>query len=367
MTRLFRAIAPAAGLLLLMARPVAAAGGAVPESDYARINAALLEHHVMPRYERLHDAARDLAAAAAGFCDGAGESGRTGLLQRYHDAMDAWMGIQHIRFGPVELFLRSYRFYFWPEARGKVAGAVVDLLAVADTAALAPEALADASVAVQGLPAVEHLLFIEQVDPGTRACRLLAGVAANMHRMARGIIDDWRGGDVDFGAIFRNPSPENAYYDSHRAATLDLFKSFHGGLRLIADIKLKPVVGDTIDGARPRLAESRASARALRNIVVNLEALCALYLGDGGAGLSELVTKHGGDEELDPLMRKAFRLTIESARSIEGPLAGAVTDAAQRPRVEQLNTRVLALKQIVRSRVADALGLAVGFNALDGD
>jgi len=357
----------AAFAVLFLAGP-ASAQDRVPEEAYARVNAALVENHVVPRYARLAAATAALSEAATAHCSGHNEAGLDAVRARYHDAMDAWMGVQHLRFGPVELFMRSFRLYFWPEARGKVAEAVRALLAPGDEGALSPERFREASVAVQGLPAVEHLLYGDgDMAAGTARCRLLAAIAANMRDMAAGIVADWQGGDIAFARTVATPGPDNTYFATHQDATLAFFKSFHGGLQLIADVKLKPVVGDTIGAARPRLAESRLSGRALRNIAINLEALEALYLGEGGLGLSALVREYGADAALDPLMRKAFRMTLETARGIEGPLGEAVNDPARRPAVEKLTTQVLALKQIVKTRLAAALDLQVGFNALDGD
>lgn len=339
----------------------------VPEDAYARVNAALVETHVAPRYERLAAMTADLSQAADDHCADDPGADLAAVRARFHDAMDAWMGVQHLRFGPVELFMRSFRLYFWPEARGKAAEAVREMLAAGESV-FAPERFREASVAVQGLPAVEHLLYgNDDVALGTARCRLLAAIAANMRDMASDIVADWRGGDIAFARTLAAPGPDNPYFATHQDATLAFFKSFHGGLQLIADVKLKPVVGDSIGAARPHLAESVPSGRALRNIAVNLEALEALYLGEGGAGLSTLVRDFGGDARLDPLMRKAFRMTVETARGIEGPLATAVSDPARRLQVETLQTQVLALKQIVRTRLAAALDLQVGFNALDGD
>ena len=136
-------------------------------------------------------------------------------------------------------------------------------------------------------------------------------------------------------------------------------------LQLTFDVNLKPVIGESAQDVRPVLAESRLSGRSQRNIVVTLETLQALYLGEGSAGLGDLAA--GADPKLDRLMRKAFRLTLATARSIDGSVENAAGDPALRPPVEKLATQVQALKQIVRDRLAPALGLAVGFNALDGD
>lgn len=359
-------------LLLLTGWCAPAAGDTIAPDAYARFNTAMLNHHVLPRYERLAAATARHTRTAREFCMESGSAGLADVRGTYHDTMDAWMDVQHIRFGPVELYMRAYRLYFWPEARGKVGDAVQTLLAKDDPGALAAGRLVDASVAVQGLPAIEYLLYTDDSLPGTGAmaslhCSLLMGISSNMQSIAEQILADWQGGDVNFRRLFLNPGPDNDYYQTHRDAALASFKSFHDALALIADVKLKPVVGESSETARPALAEARPSGRALRNIVLNLEALQALYLGEREAGLSTLVKKYGTDGELDPLMRKAFRMTIEAAYDIDGPLAEAVVDEAQREQVEMLSTRVIALKQIVKSRVAPALDLAVGFNALDGD
>lgn len=361
------------GVALLACASAAPAQDKVPPQAYARVNAALVENHVLPRYERLAAAAAALADAAEDFCARPDSAGLMDMRGRFRDVMDAWMGVQHLRFGPAELFMRAYRLYFWPQARGKVGEAVRTLLEAGDVNALAPDRFRESSVAVQGLPAIEYLLYgePERLMAGDKAaefrCALLGVIAASTQSTAADIVRDWRGGDAAFAQATTEPRADSGYFGTHREATLAFFQSLHDGLQLIADVKLKPVVGESSEVARPRLAESRRSSRALRNIVLNLEALEALYTGGDRPGLSELVRKHGEDAKLDALMRKAFRMTVATAESIDRPLTEAVTDAARRPRVEKLLTQVRALKQIVRTRLAAALDLTVGFNALDGD
>jgi len=353
--------------ILFLAAPTLAQGG-VPAEDYARVNVGLVENHALPRYRHLATATAELAQATEGFCAGGRGAGLDAVRAGYHDAMDAWMGVQHLRFGPVEFLMRGFRLYFWPEARGRIAAGIEDLLASGDATSFAPGRLREASVAVQGLPALEYLLYGDgDTTRQTPRCRLLAAISENMRDMAAGILADWQGGDMAFARTLAAPGPNNPYFATHRDATLAFFKSFHGGLQLIADVKLKPILGEALDSARSHLAESGLSGRAFANIVVNLEALQALYLGEGGPGFSSLVRDFGGDTDLDALMRRAFRMTIETARTIDGPLAEAVTDPARRPQAEKLLTQVLALKQIARTRLAAALDLQVGFNALDGD
>lgn len=360
----------AAGLCALLLLSAPAAARPLTEADYQAVNDALVEHHVVPRYRSLAEAMAALEGATGSYCAQPASASLEPVREAFGSALDAWMGVQHLRFGPVELFMRSYRLYFWPEGRGRIRQAVAELLATSDAALLEPERFRNASTAIQGLPAVEVLLYEPpgEAEGGVAyRCALLTRITAGMSAMAEGIVADWQGGEVDFAGVVASPGPDNPYFGTARDATLAFFESLHNGLQLIADIKLKPVVGESAAAARPQLAETSASDRALRNIVLNLEALQGLYLGEGGTRLGALAAEHASDPDLDPLMRKAFRLTLENARGIALPLPQAVTDPAARPAVEKLLTQVLALKQIVRTRLAAALDLAIGFNAMDGD
>ena len=358
-------------ILVLVAVVPAWCAEPIEPGAYARVNAALAEAHVLPRYARLSAATETFVTATRDFCAAHDQAGRARAQARFHDVMDAWMGVQHLRFGPIERFMRAYRFYFWPQARGKVAEAISAFIATGDPAAHLPSHLSQASVVVQGLLAAETLLFddrylgAESKDSAKIGCGLLRSTAVNMHRMADEIVAEWREGELPFNQLLAEPGSHNPHFQDHREVTLILFKSLNDSLQLIADVKLKPVIGGSIQAARPHYAESRLSRRSLRNVIENLKALRALYLGEGGPGLGDLTMTV--DPKLDRLLRKAFRLTIATASSIDRPLEKAAADPKLWPKAKKLTTQVQALRQIVRDRLAPALELSVGFNALDGD
>ena len=336
-----------------------------PEA-YARINAALVERHVLPGYERLAAATKGFARGVTEACGDADGTNLVALRARFHEVMDTWMAVQHLRFGPVESFTRGQRFYFWPEARGKVRKAVGDVLAISDTESLAPARFAGVNVAVQGLLTVELLLFGDEPPLADRKhCALLTAIAHNLHNMAADILADWSVGGGGFATVVASAGPTNAQFASHKEATLAFFKSLHDGLQLLAEARIKPVLGGSLAEAQPRFAESRLSGRALRNIVINLKAFQGLYGDVANPGLGAIT--QNVDPKLDRLLRKAFRVTIATARSIEQPLDEVVVDMALRPQAEKLRTQVVALGQIVRTRLSQTLDLAAGFNALDGD
>ena len=344
---------------------------------YQSVNESLVRHHVLPRYRSFAASTGRLREAVGALCTSTAEDSLDRARYAYHEAMDDWMEMQHLQFGPLEQQLRAHRVYFWPQARGKVGEAIADLLSAGDDDNLSPGRFSGTSVAVQGLPAVEHLLFVRgdalSVDKAGRAeCRVLEAVSRNLEEIAHEALEEWTvaaaaGGTSSYADLMLEPGPGNADFPASKDATLLFFSAFHTGLSLIAEVKVRPVLGDGLASARPPLAESRASGRSTRNVAINLEALQALYVAEAESGLGALVATSKEDTALDPLMRKAFRLTLENVRSLDATLDEAATDPALRQRAEKLSLQVRALRQLVRTRVAEALDLAVGFNALDGD
>lgn len=84
--------------------------------SHAGVNRDLVGSHVLPRYHRLKEAARDLARRSEVLCTEDTADGLDLTRRSYHELMGAWMGVQHLLFGPVETASRAERLYFWPEA-----------------------------------------------------------------------------------------------------------------------------------------------------------------------------------------------------------------------------------------------------------
>ena len=340
------------------------------EQEFAEVNLSLVDTHILPRYVHLAAELEEFEVSVTEFCSKNPSTDLESVRQKYHRAMDAWMGIEHIRFGPVELFMRSFRFFFWPQSRGKVVEQLQDLAVSIDQFTEDPSQFSTTSVSVQGLLAAEALLFRSEqfsssLKAGDTGCVMLSTIAKNMSTIADEVITDWNGGIMHFRNETRNPGSDDALFENHQEVTAILFKSLHDELQLITEVKMRPVLGKAIDSARPELAESRPSERSLRNIASNLEALQAMYVGESGVGLSQLVNK--SDIELDELMHKAFNATVKNARSFDLPLEVVAVSAEQRPQADKLFLQVRALRQIVRQRLASALSMRIGFNTLDGD
>lgn len=346
--------------ILAMAAPALAAEPAFPTP-------AFLTDHVQPRHAAFHEASTALHDAAETYCAAPGEADVEMVRTAYHGAMDAWAGIQHVTYGPVENFNRRFRIQFWPDPRGVLERDLAELLREKPADILADNGMTFASVAIQGFPMVERLTFgpnadalAAGTDEGTYRCDLLGAVTANLADIAARLDEEWRGADDPWPAAFRDPANTDLVGDATDLAGVVL-TGLTTQLQSLRDQRLLPVLGDSADTAAPDKAEAALSERSLRGIAASVEAM-----GEGFR-LLFLPALQTADPKLADLMDRAFAQTLETAQGIPVPLGEAVTDPAHRPAVEQLTTEIRAVQQLLATRVASALGTSLGFNSLDGD
>ncbi len=338
------------------------------QAALATMNAAVVDGHVIPAFKAQAEAGAALATAAQAFCKAPDAAGLDKLRLAFGAASDGWQKVQHLRFGPTELFMRSSRLMFWPDPRDSVGRQLADLLGKKDATLFAPAGLEQQSVSVQGLPALERLLYGDDAakllagdDEAKLRCAAVAGIAANVAAVTAQALADWTGGSIDYQKLVKTAGPGNDIYRSASEATVELFKSLYLAVEVVADRKLSKPLGENAGAARPRLLEQWRSGRALRNVTLDLEAAKGLW----DAGMGAAVRQHDG--ALAAEVDKALAEVLGTAGRISPPLETALGDPARRPVVEALVAEATALKTLIAQKVAPALGIPLGFNALDGD
>lgn len=309
-----------------------------------------VEHHVLPRYEALTKTSEALAAAAQEDCDPEGEA----LRAAYNDAFDAWISASHLRFGPSERSDRAFALAFWPDTRGITPGSLRGLISDADPVADSAESYSDVSIAARGFYALEFLLYdADMRDLGEPAyrCRLVRTVTADIANLAEGILTDWQDG---YAAKMENPGNDSPYRTPEEAVQ-ELFKALTYGLEFTEDTRLgRPL--STYDKPRPKRAEAWRSGRSLHNVTLSLRALADL-----GAILAQRDPAVAGE------LQDAFEFALKDAAALGDPVFAGVADPLKRLRVESLQTSISHVHEIVRDDLGPELGVASGFNAMDGD
>ncbi|MBY6158063.1 imelysin family protein [Pseudooceanicola nitratireducens] len=305
-----------------------------------------VQDHALPAVQSFAVQARALAVNAAADCTAAA------VIPSYHNVFDAWLGLAHLGFGPLETDGRALTIAFWPDKRGMVASTVARLVADQDAAVSDAGEFAQVSIAGRGLFALERLLFDPDYAGYGRddySCRLVAAIAGDLDRMAGAIAADW---SDEAAALLSAGEEGNSRYLSEAEAAQRLYTALLAGLEFVADQRLGRPLG-TFDRPRPERAEARRSDRSLRNVTLSIAAL-----SDLAQALSTAPT---------PVTDQAFADALDEARALDDPIFDGVSDPSGRLRVEILQQRVQAIRTAVSAEIGAQLGVGTGFNSADGD
>ncbi len=335
------------------------------EVDFTAVNMAILDEFLLPAYARLEGAAPVLDDAARTFCEKPGDAELLRVKDAWHGFMDRWQAVQHVSLGPVSFEMRRYRVQLWPDKRGNVGQHLRRLLAAADPGDLEAARFARGSVAVQGLSALEHLLFED--DPaapdftGENAfrCDVLTTITANLLAITRQVGADWRVGAGAHRVKFELASAGNAFYENEEALSEMLLRDLRMHLQFINEYKLARPLSDGVESIRPRRAESWRSARSLRNVRINLESLREQWR----VGFAPVI----GDAELRHNVTAAFDDALARVAGFERPLVDLIDDPDARGRLGGLIASVSELIRYFLGDVPRDLDLAAGLVSLDGD
>ena len=317
---------------------------------------------VIPQYRALADAMGRQAAAWRAFRAKPG-AGTEAVKAAYQDAADAWSAAEDIRSGPIAEDNRYERMAHWPERRNAVSRALASLLAGEEP--ITPERLRRASVAGQGLTALERLLYGEREGGAAAAARELAAstpagarrrelglaIAEGLDRIANEVLAAWTGPEL---ARWEKASPDEARENLTRLATDHL-----ATLEVIQDAKINTVLSKDPDETRPLLAEGWRSGRSLRAIRINLEAAEAFIR----AALAH-------DDERLPGAVAGFATARSLADGLAGqslPIGQLAADRAGRMRLVLLRDAVGSAREVSGPALSEGLDVTIGFNSQDGD
>lgn len=350
-----------AGAALALAAAAGGAQAALPPD----LGMRLADGYARPAFGRLAQATQSLGEGLGKWCARPDAAGAEQVRTRFAHVARAWAGVEFLRFGPLVQGNRYERLAFWPDTRNVMARQVQAALAAADPALLAPGALAGRSVALQGLPALEFVLYgeaglLQQPEaPGfAYGCDLAQAMARNAAGLAGELAQAWSA-QGEFGRQFTHPAPANDLYRSPQEVAAEAIKALSTGLQFARDVKLLPVLGDSAAAARPRRAAFWRSGQTAATLAAGLRGMRAFYeaggypLGDAGW--------------IDATIRSELDQAAGAAARAEGPTGLLSEDGEPRDALALAALVIRNAKDVVDQHLAPAVGVTIGFNALDGD
>ncbi len=312
--------------------------------------ATLVERFIIPHYQALSLTADVQEKAWAEFCAKPDEIGFEALQRAYLSTADSWSQIEFLRYGPIGDEFRAERLSYWPERKNATAKALADLLKKDDVADLAPATFVKNSVAVQGLPALERLLFDDKAqtemlsgERKARRCAVGQAIAWNVVTIAHDVRLGWSN---DISETIDDP-------DTAKEATSRIATDYLSSFAFMRDAKLRPMLGKDAGSARPTLAEGWRSKRSKRALTLNVES---------ALDVAKLVMA-GKDGDTPATVTTA----LSFAEALPEDFGPALVDVKQRQPFYLLLDALAAARDKAHDEIPAVLGITVGFNSQDGD
>lgn len=321
---------------------------------------------IRPAFARFAEAAGSLQTSVAALCEAPSTDTLMTAQEQFRSTVTAWSHIELYRFGPLMADNRSDAILFWPDRKGIALRQVQGALADQDLTAAGVDTLEGKSVAMQGLGALEFLLFGTDYETlgnvaGAYRCSYAEAIGGLISRRATAMSDEWAD-PAGFSQRMLQPSEADADYRSTREVLETLVGTLAHGTEAIRDQRLLPFLGRDDAEPKPKSALFWRSGMTLPSISANFDGLEALIEGSR-------IGEASGADNAWVANSAAFELgnAARAVGLVTEPVEAALADPDQRQALDYLVIITQSLDTVFGESLSAALGLSVGFSSLDGD
>jgi predicted lipoprotein len=369
-------------LVLILLSPLSLQSIAADSTKFRALNVGLLDQIVIPAYRHLSQSAVALNQQAIESCEQPTDASFNQLRDRFTTYVDSWMAIELFRNGPVEYLFRQNRIQYWPDKHSVVGRQLRQLLADQNVADLDHSAFIQLSVGVQGITALELLLygkkatelFTAATKTGQFRCTFIRAISFNQQSMLQSITDEWqRQGDGYRNLLL----DDNNYWQTPRAIGIDILRLLYGEILVIKTLKLGRPLDGSIDKAKPRRAELWRSGLSQSNIRRNLQAV-AKYFGpalrvhnfynlENSSGkrteTNQPIENQSIAEKIDQLIAQSQ----QQLATLSLPINEAVSDEVNRQILLSVVDSLGQVAKQIEHYTTVVYQSQLGFNSFDGD
>ncbi len=355
--------------LLLAAAFAALAAPAFAQSAIPneQIIQGAIESYIQPSFHRFAEDAAALKLGVTALCEAPSAEALTVARDAFKPAIVSYSRIEFVRIGPLGLGDRLERLLFWPDRKGIALRQVQAALADEDPTATSPETLREKSIAMQGLGALEFLLFGTGSDDLAKTsgyrCAYSQAIVTLVDDLATTLDAEWHDTSPD-GAVAHMLSPQPTFddYRTHTEVLERLAATMIHGTEAIRDQRITPILGVATGSPKPRSALFWRSNMTIPSIAANFSGIHDFFLAaryPEAIGIANAWVAKGAIFE--------FENAARAAATITAPMEQAVADHEQLQAFKYMAIITGSLDHLLGENLAAALGLSVGFSALDGD
>ena len=340
--------------------------------DHEGLAIQALDGHIRPGYERFKNTTGALKSALAEACKAHDVKADGQVKAAFRSTVLAWSQVEHIKFGPVLEGNAYERIMFFPDRQKIGERQVAAILTKQDPTVLTVLELQQKSVAVQGLTALEAVLYAKPAEsylaeaPEAKfACNYASAIAGNIAGIANNIVAAWAK-DGSFSALWLKTGEQNPIYKSSSGPTAELLTAFRAGISNTRDAKLLPSLGLKKTGPNGPLAPKSKppfdlSGLGLATMIANTEGVLELF-EKGGLAERLAVT----EKDTAVLIKGELQGAIRIGREMEPAGTAAFNDKDASAKLATMR-EPLATAAAGNEQLANAAGMVMGFTADDGD
>lgn len=374
--RLSLSLALAFLLTALAAAPATAQEGetlsprVLDEAALPGVMARAVDDFIIPGYRDLSLATADLSVASAALCETPSDATLEAARSAFANVVGKWSTIEIVRLGPALEQNRFERFLFYPDRKGTGLRQVQAILAKGDESAAEAGNLKAKSVAVQGLGALEYVLYGTGAETlagqdGSFRCRYGRAIAQNLDAIAGEFLAAWQKPD-GIRAAWKKPGPDNPLFRDDREAATELLGILVHSVEMVKDQRLRPFYAGMIDGKRgkgnPKLAIYRRSGNTMPSISANFRGLLMLF---DSAGMEDLLP--ADSRSIAGSVSFLLKTLGAAAGQVDGPIDTALADDKRRATLDFIALNTADLLDRLNRDFGGAIGLGAGFSFADGD
>lgn len=345
-----------AASLFLLAAPVMAQEAAT----------SAVEDFIRPGFHQLAAQSASLGTKVAAMCASPSEAALQTSRNQFKSVVTAYSRVEFVQIGPLGQADRLQRLLFWPDRRGIALKQVQQALAAEDETAANARTLKEKSVAMQGLVALEYVLFGSGAEglataDGAYRCRYASAIATLVADLAATIDGEWAD-PAGFAAALENPKPDAADFRTRTEVLEKLAATLVNGAEAIRDQRLTPILGASGDAPKPKSALFWRSGMTAPALTANFAGLAEFFNKakfPEAMGAENAWIANGANFE--------FANAARAAGLITSPMEQAVADSRQIKALQYMVIVTKSLDTLLGQNMSAALGLSVGFSSLDGD
>ncbi len=320
---------------------------------------------IRPGYRNMQQSSARLTTAMNDLCASGTQQTLDRAKSAFDDAIRYWSTIEIVQTGPVIQDNLFEHILFYPDRKGVGLKQVQALIAKADPKDATVDAIAGKSVALQGLTALEYVLYGTGSDDlinqkGGFRCLYGQAVAGNIQREAGEVVAAWEKPD-GVQASWKHPGPQSDDFMDNKEAVAALLGILVHGAENVRDQRLEQFYKGKDTPARPRMAIYWRSKNTWKSMAANLEGIRTLWQK---AGMAELLPpeKKAVADSIDAKLKTI----IDSVSKLNPDIEVAVSDA-EKAKLDTLLTESRDLITTISDQYGAAIGLSAGFSFSDGD